>query len=488
MTNWVCKLIHPLIHLKSNDSLQATIAKPNGNDVPEGAPNVEAALSVDPANVQAARKPTIGQRKTQAKGKLGSKLGAKKAGGLGAQKVKKDFSEIEREAEMADLGRTKAAEEAKEALKATEEDEAKQAASMRLAYQDLSLEQKKTEEKMQKVDPKKAKQVERLGMGVTKKGGFSHSMITEIATIDQEEPSSGRSANRVDEFSSRPKSKFEDDFEFIGGSGLSSSNNNRIESSWEKEFEVMKSSSKITSQPKDNWSNDFDQDVPKRSGGFDSRPKRPETLSTSSASFDAKKYGGAKAISSDMLFGQDQNVSSSNFSRQILPLHIQDFSKFFSSKWTTAFYEFLQQNSKAIFSSNRTTTFSRVFQIFLVKLNRYIFTSFYNKILQLFSRHIEPLHFYDFLQSILTLIFQSGQDANLSRFQGSSSISSAEYFNRQETTYAAGRGMQTPDMEDVKESVRQGVTKVAGRLSNLASGAMSQLQVRNRSHFVLQFF
>jgi len=332
---------------------------------------------VDPTNVQAARKPTIGQRKTQAKGKLGSKLGAKKAGGLGAQKVKKDFSEIEREAEMADLGRTKAAEEAKEALKATEEDEAKQAASMRLAYQDLSLEQKKTEEKMQKVDPKKAKQVERLGMGVTKKGGFSHSMITEIATIDQEEPSSGRSANRVDEFSSRPKSKFEDDFEFIGGSGLSSSNNNRIESSWEKEFEVMKSSSKITSQPKDNWSNDFDQDVPKRSGGFDSRPKRPETLSTSSASFDAKKYGGAKAISSDMLFGQDQN---------------------------------------------------------------------------------------------------SGQDANLSRFQGSSSISSAEYFNRQETTYAAGRGMQTPDMEDVKESVRQGVTKVAGRLSNLASGAMSQLQ------------
>ena len=92
------------------------------------------------------------------------------------------------------------------------------------------------------------------------------------------------------------------------------------------------------------------------------------------------------------------------------------------------------------------------------------------------------------MKSTLPLIFQSGQDANLSRFQGSSSISSAEYFNRQETTYAAGRGMQTPDMEDVKESVRQGVTKVAGRLSNLASGAMSQLQVRNHSHLVLQFF
>ena len=33
-------------------------------------------------------------------------------------------------------------------------------------------------------------------------------------------------------------------------------------------------------------------------------------------------------------------------------------------------------------------------------------------------------------------------------------------------------------MEDVKESVRQGVTKVAGRLSNMASGVMNQLQVR----------
>ena len=99
--------------------------------------------------MQASRKPTIGQRKPQnKKGGLGAK---KTSGGLGAQKVKKDFAEIEREAELADLGRLKAAEDAKVAAQHREEDEAKAAASMRLAYQDLSLEQKKTEEKIRQI-------------------------------------------------------------------------------------------------------------------------------------------------------------------------------------------------------------------------------------------------------------------------------------------------------------------------------------------------
>ena len=122
---------------------------------------------------------------------------------------------------------------------------------------------------------------------------------------DQEEPSSGGRNAKLEEFSR--KSKFEDDFEFIGGQdSWKNSNNNRIESNWEKEFEVMKSTSKTSQPVKDNWSNDFDTtapaEQPKRS-----MPKRPDTLS-SSASFDAKKYGSAKAISSDMLFGNDSNV------------------------------------------------------------------------------------------------------------------------------------------------------------------------------------
>ena len=117
--------------------------------------------------------------------KLCLQLGAKK--GLGAQRVKKDFAEIEREAELADQVKERMEEEKKEQAAKTVEEEAKAVASMRLAYQDLSVQQKKTEERLKHVDPKKAAQVERLGMGLTggASSGISHSMITEISTIEQ---------------------------------------------------------------------------------------------------------------------------------------------------------------------------------------------------------------------------------------------------------------------------------------------------------------
>ena len=58
------------------------------------------------------------------------------------------------------MGRQKAVEEEKTtSSKPKIEDEAQAAASMRLAYQELSLDQKKTEDKIRTVDPKKANQV-----------------------------------------------------------------------------------------------------------------------------------------------------------------------------------------------------------------------------------------------------------------------------------------------------------------------------------------
>ena len=103
------------------------------------------------------------------------------------------------------------------------------------------------------------------------------------------------------------KSTFDEDFEIINNdSDWKSSNNNHIDkepsSNWEREFEVLKTTTKIASD-NDAWLKSFDDDKPKRNKA------RPDSLQTSSASFDASKYSGAKAISSDMLFGHDQNVS-----------------------------------------------------------------------------------------------------------------------------------------------------------------------------------
>ena len=95
-------------------------------------------------------------------------LGARKAGGLGATKVSKtSFAEIEQRANMAN--------QCKEApvvndKPLTAEEELESVASMRLAYQDLSMQKNKQEDKLKSIDPAKAKQMERLGMGFNLRG------------------------------------------------------------------------------------------------------------------------------------------------------------------------------------------------------------------------------------------------------------------------------------------------------------------------------
>ena len=133
--------------------------------------------------------------------------------GLGAQKATKNFAEIEKEAELADNLATAKKEEV---VQTAEEKEASMV-SLRLAYQDLEVQQKKKDQAMSRMDPKKAQQMERLGMGFGSGTGFgatkSHSLMSESGVIVQEEPNSARKA----QYQSSTKDTFFDDFEVRDG-------------------------------------------------------------------------------------------------------------------------------------------------------------------------------------------------------------------------------------------------------------------------------
>ncbi|XP_055627042.1 ADP-ribosylation factor GTPase-activating protein 2 isoform X1 [Toxorhynchites rutilus septentrionalis] len=338
-------------------------------------------------------KPTIGVRKIQPK-KVG--LGGRK-GGLGATRVKTNFAEIEEKANLADKLKMTAATPAVEKV-ANEEEQAQALANVRLAYQDLSIKQHKEEEKLKAIDPNKAKQVERLGMGFGSRAGVSHSAMTDMKTLNQETSSSKSGSFLTKAFDSN--NDFFDDYatSMYGNSSSSAGNASKSSSSSLKDYSEATLMGFETIEPFDTKHNIQTMFSPASSAKNTSISDQP-TYSRNAASkkpsgpgvdyeqSDAaqKKFGTAKGISSDQFFGDE------------------------------------------------STSFER--------------------------------------------------SSNLAKFQGSSSISSADYFgNGSPTGSASGRNRgpnlqyNGPDLDDVKESVRQSVTKVAGRLSSLANDVMSSIQ------------
>ncbi|KAG1689109.1 ADP-ribosylation factor GTPase-activating protein 2 [Nymphon striatum] len=352
-------------HIQISDSSQlvqnGNLAN-NGNNNSEEGPNVEAVLSTSPTQAmktQEIRKSTIGNRKPQQSKK--SSLAAKK--GLGAQRVKKDFCEIEKEAQLADQRREEYESNKKIEQKVTEEDAVKQMASVRLAYKDLSDEREKQEQKMKKADPKKAEQFERLGMGFGGRSKTSHSMASDMENIIQEIPTTKPSKKIIDRFERRDS--LEDEFEFLGrlNSGSSKFSDNDFLMAKEESYSSYKSESKSYSV----------DDTDSR------RPKKKNTPSVNNSDTAQKKFGNVKAISSDQYFGD-----------------------------------------------SRDNVYER--------------------------------------------------QANLAKFQGSSSISSADYFGEPQKNANKNYDFNAPNLTDIKDGVKDGVNKVAGRLSNIASGVMSSFQ------------
>ncbi|XP_011298179.1 ADP-ribosylation factor GTPase-activating protein 2 isoform X2 [Fopius arisanus] len=330
-------------------------------------------LSDSPPSVQPDRKPTIGGRKVQTR-RPG--LG-KKTGGLGAQRVTTNFDELEKNIAEANVL------EPKEVPERGKEEQAE--IDSRLAYkyeQNLTEQAKLVKERTKMLDPKKASQAERLGMGFNARSGASHSAFNDMKVITQE--SSGRKATanesrynsrddaEIDSPSTRSVPDLDDFFSAISSPYPTKSN-----------YKTGNEDVVVISEP----------EMPRRAplklnGG------RGDVKSTSSGSSNTdgeaqRKFGGAKAISSDQYFRDSNNDDS--FERK----------------------------------------------------------------------------------------------SNLRRFEGQSSISSADYFGTGTTSPSSSLSMsnitartQSVDLEDVRESVRQGVNKVAGRLSSLANAAVSSIQDR----------
>ncbi|XP_041111067.1 ADP-ribosylation factor GTPase-activating protein 3-like isoform X2 [Polyodon spathula] len=225
-------------------------------------------------------------------------LGAKK-GGLGAQKVScRSFSEIEKQAQTVD----KIREQEEQNTKKKMEKEENVVTSLRLAYQDLEIQRKKDDEKMKNFQGKKKEQAERLGMGFSSRSGVSHSVLSDMQTIKQESPSGSKPARKkyIDEEPDNEDSGFGSRSSYFDEPVDSAS---KFFSKWEDSSDLLwkKDSSKFDPEPV----------LTSKMSSHDERPatRRKHEYEHQATTDDAqKKFGDAKAISSDMYFGKQESA------------------------------------------------------------------------------------------------------------------------------------------------------------------------------------
>ncbi|XP_026859717.2 ADP-ribosylation factor GTPase-activating protein 3 isoform X2 [Electrophorus electricus] len=263
------------------------ILQDDNNDNNEEGPSVEL-LSVSP---KASLEPSLLKKKpATAKKTLGSKKG-----GLGAQKVSsQSFSVQEKRAQAVDRLRQESASE-----KDTETEEPA-AASLRLAYQDLELQRKRDAERLRGLCGQKRQQAERLGMGLPNRTGVSHSVLSDMQTIQQEAPTLAQSSSRSRKYSEDEEGE-EGRFSFRTSSRLADDVTQPSDQFFSQWADIQKKESK-KAEP--------DFYMISQSSSFDERSTARRKVDPGPVYVcdDAqKKFGEAKAISSDMFFGKQEN-------------------------------------------------------------------------------------------------------------------------------------------------------------------------------------
>ncbi|XP_053321148.1 ADP-ribosylation factor GTPase-activating protein 3 isoform X2 [Spea bombifrons] len=278
-----------------------SIAEQSADPIPasnEGEPELGPSVDLLSVSPKAALDTVSIIKKKPAAAKKG--LGAKK-GGLGAQKVSgKSFSEIEKHAQAADKLKEK---EETVATKSTDE---AVVTSLRLAYKELEIQTKKEDEKLKNMTGKKRAEAERLGMGFGSRSGISHSVLSEMTTIEQEAPKNAKPKKLYQEeepadfFYRSSRSRYRDE----APEPVSSFGN------WEDNSDDF--------WKKDGAGNDTELILGSKMSSYDERPasrRKPDPEPVSTADDAQRKFGNAKAISSDMYFGKQDNADYETRSR-----------------------------------------------------------------------------------------------------------------------------------------------------------------------------
>ncbi|XP_046845681.1 ADP-ribosylation factor GTPase-activating protein 2-like isoform X2 [Xenia sp. Carnegie-2017] len=242
---------------------------------------------VSPPKHQETRSSTIGGRKT-------GKKSAGKKGKLGATKVKTDFNALESEVNKAEKLAVKT-EDVKEFEKTGK-------ISGNLAYKPKNMD--KEQEKLRHTDPNKAAQLQRLGMGfgnAKQPSHLSHSASAGLSTVEQVDPiSNSRYKTAFDRYSNR--SPEDEDGYFDSGYDRDRYSVHDSAPSYSLD-EFLE-----TEEPASNSS------YPRSEGRSKSGNNRKYNSSSSAANGDEaqRKFGNAKAISSDQFFGQNFDASYEN--------------------------------------------------------------------------------------------------------------------------------------------------------------------------------